>query len=77
MTKNVQLVLGLDSTGQARHFTPRQVQEALKWGKAMAAALERADAQLWDEELQRFSALEAVSARPLLVVWSCVWGSWS
>ena len=61
--KNVQLILGIDSMAQARAFKPAEISAALKWGKVLAKALERADGQLWDEEIARIDQFAKVCER--------------
>eukprot|EP00952_Eustigmatos_sp_NYUAD-ZCMA_P002789 12211-Eustigmatos_ZCMA.PRE.1 len=63
LRKDVRMVLGLDTSGQARAFRAPEIAAALKWAKELATALEAADDQLWDEEVARVQAYIAVRLR--------------
>ena len=65
VSKEITLVVGLDTMGQARKFTGNEIEKATKYAAIIGEALKKAEDALYEEEIKRVEILKEIET-PLL-----------
>lgn len=66
--KEIKLIIGLDTMGQARKFTAGEIAKATRFAGIIGEALNKAEAVLYEEEIKRVEALREIEFAALASV---------